>query len=263
MVKVGELDVYYEIHGDGFPLVMIMGLSGNIDWWDPRLIGETSTRFNTVIFDNRGAGRTGKPKVTYTIDMFAEDTVGLMEALKIKRAHILGISMGGMIAQELALNHPERVERLVLCSTNCGISHSIQPSQQVLGLLMRPRGGMSEEEVAKNWISLLFTEDFVKNNPDLMSIVAPQILRNPIPADAYQRQMGAILNFDSYGRLPEIKAPTLVMQGRKDILVSPENAKIIADRIPGAKLLYFENSGHALFSEEPEKVNQALLDFLK
>ena len=262
-VRVGDIDVYYEVHGDGFPLLMIMGLSANIDWWDPRLIQETSKRYKTVIFDNRGAGQTDKPKVAYTIGMFADDTAGLMDALKIKRAHILGISMGGMIAQEFALNHPEKVEKLVLCSTTCGASSSVQPSAQVVGLLMRPREGMTEEEVVKNWIELLFTEDFLKGNAFLMSVVTQQLLKVPIQSDAYQRQIGAILNFDTYQRLQEIKAPTLVMHGKKDILVPPENAKIIADKIPGAKLAYFENSGHALFSEEPEKVNKALLEFLK
>jgi pimeloyl-ACP methyl ester carboxylesterase len=96
-----------------------------------------------------------------------------------------------------------------------------------------------------------------------MSAVTQQLLKAPIPADAYQRQIGAILNFDTYQRLPKIKAATLVMHGKKDILVPPENAKIIADKIPGAKLVYFENSGHALFSQEPEKVNKTLLEFLK
>jgi pimeloyl-ACP methyl ester carboxylesterase len=128
---------------------------------------------------------------------------------------------------------------------------------------MRPHEGMTEEDVVKNWIQLLFTEDFVKSNAFLMSVVTQQLLKDPIPADAYQRQIGAILNFDTYQRLPKIKAATLVMHGKKDILLPPENAKIIADKIPGAKLVYFENSGHALFSQEPEKVNKTLLEFLK
>jgi len=242
---------------------MIMGLSGNTDWWDPRLILDTSKRHKTVIFDNRGAGRSDKPKVAYTIKMFADDTAGLMDALKIERAHILGISMGGMIAQEFALNHPDRVEKLVLCSTTCGTSHSVQPSPQALEVLMGPRKGMTDGEVVKKWIPLLFTEDFVKTNASYLSVVTQQALRAPITADAYQRQIGAILNFDTYERLPKINAVTLVMQGKKDIIVPPENARIIADRIPGAKLVYFENSGHALFSQEPEKVNMALLKFIE
>jgi pimeloyl-ACP methyl ester carboxylesterase len=262
-VKVGGIEVYYEVHGDGSPLLMIMGFAGNIDWWDPRLIQATSERYKTVIFDNRGSGRTDKPNVAYTIKMFAEDTAGLMDALKIERAHILGISMGGMIAQEFALNHPDRVERLVLCSTTCGGSNSVQPSPQALALLMRPRVGITEEQVAKNWIQLLFTEDVVKSNANYMDAVTRQLLKAPIPADPYRRQLEAIENFDAYERLPEIKATTLVMHGKKDILIPPENAKIIADRIPAAKLVYLENSGHALFSQEPQKVNKTLLEFLQ
>jgi pimeloyl-ACP methyl ester carboxylesterase len=262
-VKVRDIDVYYEVYGDGFPLVMITGLSANTHWWDPRLIQETAKRYKTVIFDNRGAGRTDKPKTAYTVEMFANDTAVLMDALNIERAHILGISLGGMIAQEFTLNHPERVERLILCSTTCGGSNSVPPSPEVLGMLMKPREGMSDEAVARNWISLLFTEDFVENNGFLMGVVSQQLLKDPIPPDAYQRQMQAILNFNTYEKLPEIKAPTLVMHGKKDILVPPENSKIIADRIPCAKLLHFENSGHALFSQEPENVNHALLEFLK
>ena len=241
---------------------MITGVSANTHWWDPRLIQETSKRYKTVIFDNRGAGQTDKPKVAYTIEMFADDTVNLMNALKIQRARILGISMGGMIAQEFAINYPEKVEKLVLCSTTCGGNKSIQPSPQVLGPLTKPREGMTDEDVAKNWISLLFTENFIKRNAVFMSVATQELLKDPIPQDAFQRQMGAILNFDTYERLPKIKAATLVMHGTEDILIPPINSKIIADRIPNAKLVYFENNGHALFSQEPERVNKTLFDFL-
>ena len=262
-VKVGDIEVYYEVHGDGFPLVMIMGLSANIDWWDPRLIHETSKRYKTVVFDNRGAGRTDKPKVTFTIKMFADDTTGLMDVLNIGRAHVLGISMGGMIAQELAFNHPDKVEKLVLCSTTCGGSNAIPPTPQALGILMRPWNGMTDKEVIGSMNSILFTDDFVKSNTAYMGAVTQQLLKAPMPEDAYRRQVAAISNFDMYDRLGAIRAPTLVMHGRKDILVPPENAKILADKIPAAKLIYFENSAHALFSQESDKVNKALLDFLK
>ena len=122
---------------------------------------------------------------------------------------------------------------------------------------------MTDKEVVENWIPILFTDEFVRCNATYMSAVTQQILKAPTPAHAFQRQIGAILNFDTYERLPTISAPTLVMHGKKDILVPPENAKVIADRISGAKLVYFENSGHALFSQEPEKVSKALLEFLE
>ncbi|MEM3703331.1 MAG: alpha/beta hydrolase, partial [Candidatus Bathyarchaeia archaeon] len=119
-IKVNDVNLYYEIRGQGFPFVMITGLGGNIDYWDIRLLDELSKRFKLVLFDNRGSGRSDVSDRQYTIKLLAEDTVGLMNALGIPKAHIFGLSMGGMIAQELALNFPEKVEKLILCSTFCG-----------------------------------------------------------------------------------------------------------------------------------------------
>jgi pimeloyl-ACP methyl ester carboxylesterase len=255
--------MHYEVHGSGFPLVLIMGLSGNIDWWDPPLIRKLSSRFKTLIFDNRGAGRTDKPEIDYSIRMFADDTVGLMDILGIRRAHVLGISMGGMIAQELVLNYPDRVEKLILCSTNCGGSDSVPPSAQVLGTLLGSRDGLTPEDIVRGTLPLLFTENHIKSNPDLMKLVTNEMLKAPIPVDSFGRQVGAIMNFDVCEKLGMIRKATLVMAGAQDILIPPENSKILAARIPGAKLHMFKNSAHAIFSEETEAVLKALLDFLK
>ncbi|WXG46354.1 MAG: alpha/beta hydrolase [Candidatus Atabeyarchaeum deiterrae] len=262
-VKVKDINICYEVQGNGFPLVMIMGLSANTDWWDPQLLQETSKRLKTVIFDNCGAGRSDKTKVEYTIKTLADHTIGVMDALKIKRAHILGISMGGMIAQEVALNYPDRVEKLVLCSTSCGGTKSVSPSPQVLGLITGNRQGIPPEQVVKATIPLLFTSDFIKKNPELIKEVTRRLLIAPIDPDSFAQQTRAIMKFDTYERLPKVKAQTLVMHGKKDILLPPQNAKIIADRIPGAKIAYFENSAHALFSQEPDKVMNTLFEFLK
>ena len=116
-VKVNDIQIYYEVHGEGFPLVMIYGSTGRLDGWDPRLVEGLSKHFKLVLFDNRGAGRTETSNREYTVRLFADDTAGLMDALGISKAHILGISMGGAIAQELVLNYPEKVSKLVLCST--------------------------------------------------------------------------------------------------------------------------------------------------
>jgi pimeloyl-ACP methyl ester carboxylesterase len=240
---------------------MIMGLSANMDWWDPKLIEETSKKYKTAVFDNRGAGRTDAPKIDYSIKMFADDTAKLMDNLKIQKAHILGISMGGMIAQEFALNYPQRVEKLVLCSTNCGASKSVPAAPEVLKVLISG-GASTSEDIVKNTIPLLFTEDFIKSNPALIKLVTERLLKAPITPDAFSRQVKAIMAWDTYARLPKIKTPTLVMHGKKDILIPPQNAKIIADRIPGAKLVYFEKSAHALFSQETDKVISTLLQFL-
>ena len=260
-VKVNDIQIYYEVHGEGFPLIMIMGLSANVNWWDPRMIQKLSKNFKLVMFDNMGAGRTDISDRRCTIKSFAEDTAGLMNALGISRAHIIGVSMGGMIAQELALNYPEKVEKLVLCSTNCGGAKSVLASQEVLGTLTTDRSTLSPEEIIRMTIPILFTEDFIKKNPDLIELSIQQILRAPISNEAFTRQLNAIMEFDTYDRLPQIRASTLILHGKRDILVPPENGSILAETIPNAKLVYFENSAHGLV-EEMEKVIHVLLNFL-
>jgi pimeloyl-ACP methyl ester carboxylesterase len=260
-VKVNDIQIYYEVHGKGFPLLMIMGLGANLDWWDPRMIQELSKKFKLVIFDNRGAGRTDISNRKYTVRLFADDTTGLMDALGISRVHVFGISMGGMIAQELALNYPEKVEKLVLCSTYCGGTRSVLPSEEVLGILGADRSTLSPEEIARMTIPLFFTEDFIKENPDFVELSIQQVLRAPISNEAFMHQLNAIMGFDTYDRLPQIKAPTLILHGKRDILMSPENGSILSEAIPNAKLVCFENSAHGLV-EEMEKLISVLLNFL-
>jgi pimeloyl-ACP methyl ester carboxylesterase len=260
-IKVNDINVYYEVHGQGFPLVMIMGLGANIDWWDPRLVHGLSKKFKLILFDNRGAGRTDISDKQYTIKLFADDTASLMDALGIPRANVLGLSMGGMIAQELALNYPEKVEKLVLCSTFCGGAKAVQPSPEVLRVLTADRSAMSPEEIVRSMIPLIFTKDFVENNPEFVELSVQQMLKAPISNEAFLRQLNAITEFDTYDRLSQIKAPTLVLHGKRDILVPPENGEILAKAIPNAKLVYFRNSAHGL-AEEIDKVISVLLSFL-
>lgn len=260
-VKVNDIQIYYEVHGQGFPLIMIMGLSGNIDWWDPRMIRELSKKFKVVVFDNRGAGRTDISDRKYTIRLFADDTASLMDALGISKAYVLGISMGGMIAQELVLNYPEKVEKLILCSTNCGGSRSVPPSANVMEMLIADKSALSLEEITKMMIPLLLTEDFIKSNPNLVEFITQQVLKAPISEEAFIRQLNAIMEFDAYERLPQIKVPTLILHGKHDTLVPPDNASILAEAIPNAKLVYLENSAHGLV-EEMEKTIHVILEFL-
>ena len=262
-VKVNDINMYYEIHGDGFPIVMIMGLAANVDWWTPDFLGGISKKFKTIIFDNRGAGRTDKPDVEYSIKMFADDTVGLMDALNIKKAHVLGTSMGGMIAQELVLNYPERVEKFVLCCTHCGGGKYILPSPEVMETLMKGTEGMTPEESTELIIPFLFTEDFIKNNPDVIEITREKILKEPIPEFSYQRQIDAVMKFNAGRRLKKVNTATLILQGKKDVLVNPQNAEILAKLIPGAKKLLLDNNGHSIFNPNTERVIEEVLKFLK
>ena len=260
-VRVNDIQMHYEVNGEGFPLVMIMGLGGSLDWWEPGMIQELSKHFKTTVFDNRGAGRTEASNKEYTIKLFADDTAGLMDALGISKAHVLGISMGGMIAQELALNHPEKVEKLVLCSTYCGGERAIPPSEETLNSLMRSGSAPSAEEAAKMVVPLCFTDEFVAKNPDTIGSFLERVLKAPTSSEVFLRQTGAIMGFSTFDRLAGIKAPTLVLAGRRDILIRPENGSILAKAIPGAKLVLLEKSAHGL-TEDIEEATAAIAEFL-
>ena len=262
-VKVNDIQMFYEVHGGGFPLMMIMGFTGNTSWWDPRWIETLSEKFKIIAFDNRGAGRTDISDREYSIKLFADDTAGLMDALGVPRANVLGLSMGGMIAQELVLNYPEKVKKVILCSTHCGGARSVQASDEVMEMLTADVSALalSAEEVARMTIPLLFTEEFIKNNADLKELMVRQILKAPISNEAFMRQMSAIMQFDTYDRLSQIKTPTLILRGKQDILIPPENGSILEKAIPGARLVSFENSAHGLI-EETEAVLGTILEFL-
>jgi len=195
--------------------------------------------------------------------LFADDTAGLLDALGVPQANVLGLSMGGMIAQELVLNYPEKVKKVVLCSTHCGGAKSVLPSDEVMGMLTADVSALalSAEEVARMTVPLLFTEEFIKNNADLKELMVRQILKNPISNEAFMRQVSAINKFDTCDRLSQIKTPTLILHGKQDIIIPPENGSILGKAIPGSRLVSFENCAHGLI-EETEAVLDTILEFL-
>ncbi len=261
-VKVNDLSMYYEIHGEGFPLVLILGLSSNVYWWDAPFLEELSRSFKVIVFDNRGVGRSDDPEVDFSMKTMVEDLAGLLDVLDIQRTHVLGISMGGMIAQEFVLNWPERVEKLVLCATNCGGSEQKLAANDVYQTLWSFGQRVHDRQLVEEGIPLLFSEDFVAENSQWIEAKIDDVLKIPTTAASFSRQLGAIMKFRSFERLSTINTPTLVLHGKKDILVPPENGQILADRIPGAKLAFFENSAHILFSQEPQAVIATIIDFL-
>jgi len=155
--RVRDVNLNYDMRGNGDPLVMIMGLGASSAAWDPRLLEELARSFTVVTFDNRGTGQSDKPDIPYSIEMFADDTAGLMDALGIARAHIFGVSMGGMIAQEFALRHAARVRTLTLGCTTAGGAHSVPPPPESLAILTAPRQGVAPEEIIRRGWPLGYT----------------------------------------------------------------------------------------------------------
>ena len=260
-ITVRDLKICCESVGDGYPIVIIMGLTANMDWWDPELVDALSRKYRVLMFDNRGAGRTITPDDgEFTCEMFADDTAALMDTKGILRTNILSMSMGGLIAQELALKYPERVNNLVLGCTFCGGQHMVQASDEVMQILMDRSGGL--DGLFDRMLKLMFTENFLDANPDFVKRLKERYLRAPISVANSLRQFMACAKSDTYERLPEIKNPTLVATGTDDPLIPPQNSRMLAQRIPGAKLIEFKGSSHGFMSQARDTFIKDLLDFL-
>src|SRR4030042_4514445 len=162
--KVNDIEIYYELHGQGEPLVLIMGLRRNIEWWYLQ-IPTLSKHFKVLAFDNRGAGRSDKPKMDYSIRLFADDAAELMKTVQIGRAHIIGISMGGYIAQELAINYPEMVRGLILGCTSAGGERVVLMSPDRL-TKFTANEGLTPEQILRKDMDIYFSNEFIKKYPD-------------------------------------------------------------------------------------------------
>jgi pimeloyl-ACP methyl ester carboxylesterase len=262
-VKIDGFKLYYKTSGEGFPLTMIMGLGANSQWWDKELIDRLNNHFKVILFDNRGTGRSEDPGDNFNFKILAEDVVKMLEKLNITETNLLGISMGGMIAQEIALNFPEKLRKLILCSTYCGGSKSVQPSPEVVKILSKPRSGRPIEEIVDETVPLLYTSDFISNNPGKINEAKENMKEYPISEETYQKQGKAIFSHNTCRKLKEMKVPTLILHGQKDVLIPPKNGEILHNYIPNSELTMFENTGHALFYKEPDKITQRIVDFLK
>jgi len=260
-VKAQGIDLYYEVHGAGYPLVLIRGLGSNADHWYCQRPA-FSPCYSVVTFDNRGIGRSEGPDVPYTISMMAGDTVGLMDAIGISRAHILGISMGGMIAQEIALTYPQRVRGLILACTHCGGDRAVRPAEEIARAFIEYIFTGSQE-AAQNIPRCLFTERTLREAPEVVKRYQEISSRFPPTPDTMIRQWKAIQAHDTWEDLARVQAPTLVLSGSDDVLVPPENSKILADRIPNAQLQVIEGGGHQFLVEEADAFNRAVLEFLE
>ncbi|MFX1589204.1 MAG: alpha/beta fold hydrolase [Promethearchaeota archaeon] len=265
-VQVNDINIFYKIHGEGIPFILIRGLSSSLDSWPPYSIEQFSKFFKTILFDNRGAGRSDMPDGNYSTKMMVDDTVGLMDALGINKVYLLGFSMGGCIAQEIVLNYPNRITKLILTSTWSGPSHGIvtpipeeNPFPKMLPLMKEG----NYEKMARILTSSLFPEDYKKKNPHIIEKVVKNYMAHPPTPKGFEGQSAYIETFETYDRLSEIKIPTLILHGTEDRILPVENAKILAEKIPSAELILFENAGHGLIIQEYKLWTQKVIEFLK
>jgi 3-oxoadipate enol-lactonase len=258
------LKIRYEIRGGGDPLALIMGFSGSGRAWGEAFLSGIEKRFQTVVIDNRGTGESDKPDQPWTVTDMANDIAVVLDHAKIARAHIYGISMGGMIAQEFALNHAARVRGLVLGCTNCGMKHSVPANPDDVSKLM-PQPDKPAEEQARLAFSVACGTAFLnsKHGQEVLDQAIAEMTNYPMtPMHTYLRQFEAIQGFDSYDKLGQIKAPTMVIHGDDDKIVPHQNAEILNKGIPGSKLHILKGAGHMFFWEAPEESVRVPVDFI-
>jgi 3-oxoadipate enol-lactonase len=263
VTRVNDINMYYEIHGEGDPLILIMGLGGDHFRWF-RILPLLAENFKVLTFDNRGVGKTDKPDISYTMKMMSDDVAVLMDAVGIDKAHSFGISLGGMIAQNFALLHPDRIISLMLGCTFCGGKYTVSNEGTGPGVLDPSLiETMLPEERAVEMMPALYSREFIDNNQDFVDIQIEYARNNPPDIVGYRRQLGAAGTHDTYDRLPEIKLPTLVIAGDADALIPAENSRIIASRIPDSELVILEGMGHGFYTEANEETARILTAFMK
>src|SRR5574337_887963 len=259
-MRVGRIELFYEEEGHGEPVVWIHGLGIDHRVWGLQM-PLFSQHFRCLAFDNRDAGQSDRSPNSYTIQTLAADAIGLMDVLTIDRAHIVGLSMGGAIAQELAIAHPDRVKRLVLVST---YTSSDRRGADVLNSFALMRTRFSREEYARATMPWVFTyHDYLI--PGLVEAATSRFLEDPyfLPAEVYARQVEAALSHFSEDRLSRITAPTLIVNGDEDLMTPMRFAGTLHEQIPGARLSVIHGGGHALILTRAGEFNQVVLSFLK
>lgn len=255
-----DTKIYWEESGAGEPLLLIMGLGGTSKEWGrllPALIG----KYRVIVFDNRGAGETVATEETFSIPLMAADARAVLEAAGIESAHVLGMSMGGMIAQEFALNYPENTLSLVLAVTNCGGQAAVPAKPEVLFVL---QGRVSCTPTEAFWAMSEFIYDSNTPRERLAEDLAAREKTNTFLAPAnYMRQLQAIITWQgTHDRLANLKVPTLVLHGKNDQLIPCANGQILAAAIPNAELVELDDASHIFMTDQPEKSAAAILEFL-
>jgi 3-oxoadipate enol-lactonase len=254
--------LYYEWHGaeDGVPVVLAMGLGGDSTAW-PFQLAALSPRHRVLVFDNRGAGQSDAPDAPYTTRGMAEDLLGLLDTLGVGRAHLLGLSLGGAIAQEAALAALGRFTSLQLHAT-WGGPHPY--FQALVGAVRAARVQLDREAFYRALSVWLFTPACFARQPELVEMLVQRATHHPHPMalHAYLRQTEAVLGHDTRDRVHLIRCPTLVAVGSQDLITPPLMAAELAGRIPGARFHALPDVGHGAIWEAPEAFNRLCLDFL-
>jgi pimeloyl-ACP methyl ester carboxylesterase len=256
-IQVDDITVGYKTFGAGEPLVLITGYMATMDIWDPLFLERLAGSYQVITFDNRGMGRTTSGDEPWSIERFAMDTAGLIDELNFGKAGVLGWSLGGDVALSLAVDRPDRVEKLVVYAGDCGGKERVEPPG--LGQVLKEHKDVHAH--FKMILSSLFPPEWMEKHPDYWKTFEfPGELNSP---ESIIRQNMAYNDWEGcYERLGEIAMPVLLVTGTEDDSTPPENAAMIAERIPHSWLVRFKGAGHGLQYQDPEGLARVVIDFL-
>jgi len=257
IVELEGVRLAYDVDGAGEPLLLIQGLGYGRHGWGPAP-GMLAQSFQVVVFDNRGFGESDSPPGPYTTAQLARDGLAVLDAIEVESANVVGISLGGMIAQELVLTAPERVRKLVLCSTTGGGPTAVPMPQQTVELMGRA-AHLDPQEALQRFVTNALSPDAP---PELVSEIVAYRAANPPDGAGWFAQAAAGAAHDAMARLGEIRVPTLVVHGTADNVVDVGNARLLADAIGGARLELFEGVGHLLPWERPQEFTALVEEFV-
>jgi 3-oxoadipate enol-lactonase len=249
--------IYWEEQGQGEPVLLIMGLGYTAHMWH-RTQPQLAEHFRTIAFDNRGVGRSDAPAGPYAIAILASDAAKVLDAADVESAHVFGISMGGMIAQEFAFEYPTRVRSLIVGCTAAGGPTAVR-SEPEAAQMLKARAQMTPDQAAEAALPFIYDVGTPRERIEEDLAVRRPWLPRP---ESYLAQLQGILAWEGYSRLPAIGVPTLVIHGENDRLVPAGNGRLIADRIPGAKLVLIPHASHIFLTDQPQIAQEAILNFL-
>lgn len=255
------VSLHYTCSGAGEPVLLISGLGASAEMW-ARQTSAFESKHTVVRFDNRGAGRSGAPEGPYSIQVMAAEAVQLLDALDIPAAHVVGASMGGMIAQEVAIQYPDKALSLTLIATQCGGPHAfVAAPESAAAVEELATFKMTPQERARGWVPYTLSADFREASPDLVEEYVRISALYPPSTEGLRAQWAALMSYDSWERLELVTAPALILQGSADLLVPAENADVLGVRIPNARVEILDGVGHSLAFEAAESANQLMLEF--
>jgi 3-oxoadipate enol-lactonase len=255
--QLGELELHYVERGAGPALLLVPGIPAIASDWAP-LAERLSGSRRVIAYDNRGSGASSVTPAPYTCAQMAADAAALLDALGIERADVFGMSLGGMIAQELALGWPERVDRLVLGCTHCGLEHAARPDREAGRAF-----AMETDDWAERMEALAPFAFGAGVDGELLGRFVEKKSRDVQDPEGYRGQIAAALTHDTYDRLPQIECPTLILTGDGDRVIPGASSDVLHERIPGSRLEVVAEAGHLFFLEQPEASVRLLEDFLR